>query len=50
MNWELELILTWPHDRIALGWEYIGPSDNEPISTYRIFLGIFTLAFHVYHK
>ena len=50
MDWQLELITTWPHDRLALGWEYIGPSKQEPISTYTIFFFVFTIALHTYHN
>ncbi len=48
MNWELELIATWPHDRFLIGWEYIGPSEQEPISTYRISLGFIALSYNVW--
>ena len=29
MNWQLELNAHWPHDRFAIGWEYIGSSEKE---------------------
>ena len=48
--WELEIIITWPHDRCAVGWEYIGPVKDEPISTFRIFFFILTLALHVHEQ
>ena len=47
MNWTLELNAHWPHDRFALGWEYIAASDKENIYTYTVYLTIFTVSFHV---
>lgn len=48
MNWQLEFNLHWPHDRCALGWEYIGPSDKENITTFTVYLFIVTINFHVF--
>lgn len=50
MYWQLEIILTWPHDRFALGWEYIGPTEDDNVSTFRVFFFVFTFALHLYHE
>jgi len=47
MNWELELNLHWPHDRFALGWQYIGEDEKEPLRSYILFLLVLTIEFHV---
>jgi len=49
MDWRLDIALHWPHDRLAIGWEYISPTDEENISTYTLYIVICTLDFHVYH-
>jgi hypothetical protein len=51
MNWQLEFNLHWPHDRCAVGWEYIGPTEkeNEDINTFTVYLFILTINFHVYN-
>ena len=48
MNWELTLAFHWPHDRFAIGWEYIGPSKTENINTFSVFLLICTVSVHIY--
>ena len=47
MNWQLDIAFHWPHDRCALGWEFIGSSEKENISTFTVFLFIATISFHV---
>tara|TARA_R110000772_G_scaffold10023_3_gene32389 strand:+ start:3791 stop:3970 length:180 start_codon:yes stop_codon:yes gene_type:complete len=47
MNWQLELNAHWPHDRCAIGWEYIGSSEKEKITTFTVFLLVFTISFHI---
>ena len=47
MNWQLELNAHWPHDRFAIGWEYIGSSEKEKITTFTVFLLVFTISYHV---
>ena len=34
MNWELIISLHWPHDRFALGYQYIGDTEEEKLRTY----------------
>ncbi len=50
MKWELEFNVHWPHDRFALGWEYIGSSPEEAITTYTCYLTIITISFHVFDR
>ena len=48
MNWQLELNAHWPHDRFALGWEYIAATDEENITTFTIYFLIVTVSFNIY--
>ena len=47
MDFTLEIGFHFPHDKLMLGWEYIGPSEDYNYSTLRISLLIvtFTLDF-----
>tara|TARA_B110000483_G_C18035634_1_gene480532 strand:- start:697 stop:852 length:156 start_codon:yes stop_codon:yes gene_type:complete len=47
MNWELTISLHWPHDRFALGYQYIGDTEEEKLRTYVLFLLIVTLELHI---
>lgn len=46
MNWTLELAFHWPHNRLALGWEFIAADEEFSYSTFRLFLGILTITFN----
>lgn len=48
MNWRLEFHLHWPHDRCALGWQYIGPSEEENIHTFTLYLTILTITLDIF--
>jgi hypothetical protein len=37
-DWELSIELHWPHDRFALGWDYIAPDEIYDYSTFRLYL------------
>ena len=37
-DWELTIELHWPHDRFALGWDYIAPDRTYNYSTVRLYL------------
>lgn len=50
MNWQLEFALHMPHDRFALGWEYIGATDKENINTFTLYLLVLTVHLHVFGK
>jgi hypothetical protein len=47
MDWTLEIGLHWPHDRFALGWEYMGADDECDYRTLKVYLFLlsFTLNF-----
>lgn len=49
-DWKLEISTHWPHDRFAFGWEYIRPSDEDPYSTFTLYLGILTLSLDIYEQ
>jgi hypothetical protein len=40
---QILLAFHWPHDRFALGWEYIGPDKEHDYTTIKLFLFIMTL-------
>ena len=42
----LEICLHWPHDRFALGWEFIQKDEEYNYSTLRLYLLVITLTFN----
>ena len=46
MDWQLVIAFHYPHDRFALGFETIHPSEEEPFYTFRLFLLIATIDFN----
>ena len=48
MDWQLEFALHLPHDRFALGWEYIGPNEKEEIRTFTLYCLVLTIHLHVF--
>ena len=47
-DWKLEISTHWPHDRFALGWEWIRSSQEDPYSTFTLYLGIVTISLDIY--
>ncbi len=47
-DWILEVAFHWPHDRFALGWETIEPTEEEPFLTLRVYLFFVTLTLDIY--
>lgn len=43
MDWQLVIAFHYPHDRFALGFETIQPSEEENFFTFRLFLFIVTI-------
>lgn len=39
----------WPHDRFALGWETIGPTEEQNVHTYSMFLLFMTITLDIYY-
>lgn len=50
MKWQLDIGFHWPHDRCALGWEYIGSDEKDPMNTYTLYLFICTLSLHIFDR
>ena len=46
MNYEIFIAAHFPHDRFALGWEYIAPDENCSYNTITLYLLIFTINFN----
>jgi len=46
-NWNLTVSLHWPHDRFALGWEYLRPTEEVKFHTTEIFLLMITITFNL---
>jgi len=42
-DWELEIAFHWPHQRVALGWEFIEPTEQHDYTTVRLYLFIVTI-------
>lgn len=42
-DWELTIEFHLPHDRFALGWEYIAPDEKCEYSTAKMYLLFITL-------
>ena len=47
MNWQLEIAFHWPHDRLALGWDYMRPNEDFNYTTIKLYLFIMTLTLDV---
>jgi len=47
MNWNLEIAFHYPHDRFAIGWEFIDKDKQYNYRTINVYLFIatFTLNF-----
>lgn len=43
MDWKLEMALHWPHDRFALGWDIIYPTEEFNYTTVKLYLVILTI-------
>ena len=37
-NWELQIGFHWPHQRFALGWEFIEPTEKFNYTTIKLYL------------
>ena len=46
MNWSLAVVFHYPHDRFALGWEYIAPDKNNQYNTITLYLLIATMKYN----
>lgn len=41
--WEVLLNLTWPHERVAIGWDILPPDEENEFYTAKIYLTILTV-------
>ena len=46
-NWQLEVALHWPHDRLALGWDYMRPNEEFNYTTIKLYLFVVTLTLDI---
>tara|TARA_R110000744_G_scaffold348144_1_gene453663 strand:+ start:1553 stop:1699 length:147 start_codon:yes stop_codon:yes gene_type:complete len=42
-DWQLEIAFHWPHNRFALGWEFIDKDEEFNYTTIKVYLFIATL-------
>jgi hypothetical protein len=47
MNWQLEIAFHWPHDRLALGWDYMRPTEEFNYTTVKLYLMVMTLTLDI---
>lgn len=47
MNFELEIAIHWPHDRLALGWDIVRPDDLYDYYTFRLYLFVLTITLNI---
>ena len=47
MHWQLEIAFHWPHDRLAVGWDYIRPNEDYNYTTIKLYLFVVTLTLDV---
>mgnify|MGYP003340618280 FL=1 len=47
MNWQLEIAFHWPHDRLAVGWDYMKPNEDFNYTTIKLYLFIVTLTLDI---
>jgi len=46
MSREIVIAFHYPHDRFALGWEYIAPDEDNDYNTFTLYLLIVTINFN----
>ncbi len=49
-EWNLTLVLHWPHDRCLVGWEYISPDEEFDYTTIKLFLLVTTFELNIKSK
>jgi hypothetical protein len=47
MNWQLEIAFHWPHDRLAVGWDYMRPNEDYNYTTIKLYLFVVTLTLDI---
>lgn len=46
MDWNILIALHYPHDRFAVGFETLKPSEADPYYTFRLYLFVITVDFN----
>tara|TARA_R110000803_G_scaffold44543_1_gene94237 strand:+ start:1216 stop:1362 length:147 start_codon:yes stop_codon:yes gene_type:complete len=46
-DWQLEIAFHWPHDRFALGWEFINADKEFNYTTFKLYLFFITVTLDV---
>jgi|TARA_B110000977_G_scaffold199612_1_gene287500 hypothetical protein len=46
-NWALEIAFHWPHDRLALGWEFMRPDGEYDYTTVKLYLFFVTFTLDI---
>jgi hypothetical protein len=46
-DWSIDITLHWPHNRCALGWQYLAPTDVVHWHTAEIFLFVVTITANI---
>ena len=46
-DWRLEIAFHWPHNRFAIGWDFIEPDEQYDYYTITLYLGIVTLTLDI---
>jgi hypothetical protein len=47
MNWTLQIVFHYPHDRFLLGWEYMAQTKEFDYTTIKLYLFIVTLTLDI---
>ena len=46
-DWSVDISLHWPHNRCALGWQYLAPTDVVHWYTAELFLFVVTITINI---
>ena len=46
-DWSVDISLHWPHNRCALGWQYMGPTENVQWHTTELFIFTITVTINI---
>jgi hypothetical protein len=49
-EWVLSIAFHFPHDRLAIGWEFINADEKDNYYTINVFLFIATLTLDMYPR
>ena len=50
MNYEIYIVGHFPHDRFALGWEYVAADDEFSYNSFTLYFLIFTITINYERK